>query len=133
MGVPLVFSGPGIPRKETSDALVYLFDVFPTICDLAGLKIPKGVDGKSLGPVMRHKTETVRELVFTTYKDVQRAVRDKRWKLIRYPEVNETQLFDLKNDPHEMNDLAENPAHAAKLKEMTEHLLKWQRKLGDNV
>ena len=133
VGVPLVFSGPGIPEGETSDALVYLFDVFPTICDLAGLEIPVGVDGKTLGPVMRHKAEKVRDLVFTTYKNVQRAVRDERWKLIRYPQVNETQLFDLKNDPHEINDLAEDPAHSAKVKEMTAHLRKWQRKLGDNV
>ncbi len=133
VGVPLMLSGPGIPRGETSDALVYLFDIFPTICDLAGLAIPGGVDGRSLGSIMRGEAKNVRESAFTAYKDVQRAVRDERWKLIRYPKVDETQLFDLENDPHEMRDLAEEPAYTAKVNEMMALLRKWQQRLGDNA
>lgn len=131
--VPLIFSGPGIPRGETSDALVYLFDVFPTICDLAGLAIPEGVDGKSLGSVMTGKADRVRDSVFTAYRDVQRAVRNERWKLIRYPKADQTQLFDLDNDPHEMRDLAEDPAHATTVEEMTALLYQWQQRLGDDL
>ena len=46
------------------------------------------------------------------YRNVQRAVRDDRWKLIRYPQVDKTQLFDLQNDPDELKDLSADPAHA---------------------
>ncbi len=133
VGVPLVFSGPGISKGETSDALTYLFDLFPTLCDLTGLAIPEGVEGESLVSILRDEEKKVRESAFTAYKDVQRAVRDERWKLIRYPKVKVTQLFDLNNDPHEMNNLAEDPAHAAKVDEMMALLRQWQRELRDNT
>jgi arylsulfatase A-like enzyme len=46
-------------------------------------------------------------------------VRDERWKLIRYPQVDRTQLFDLASDPHEVTDLAGKPENAAKIAELT--------------
>ena len=51
MKAPLVFAGPGVPQGETA-ALAYLLDIFPTICDLAGVTIPGGLDGRSLKPVI---------------------------------------------------------------------------------
>ena len=48
---------------------------------------------------MNGEETKVRDSLFFAYKDVQRAVRNERWKLIRYPCANETQLFDLQNDP----------------------------------
>jgi arylsulfatase A-like enzyme len=56
------------------------------------------------------------------YRDVQRALRDERWKLIRYPQVDRTQLFDLAADPDERVNLAERPEHAARVKEMVARL-----------
>ena len=133
IGVPLILSGPGILEGERSDALVYLFDLFPTICELAALDVPEGVDGKSLAPILSGRAAKGRHSLFFAYKDVQRAVRNQRWKLIRYPRVNKTQLFDLKNDPHEMNDLAEAPSHRSKVREMRELLRRLQRELGDEA
>jgi len=133
VGVPLIFSGPDIPKGRTSDALVYLFDIFPTICDLVGLAIPEGVDGKSLGSIMNGKVRRVRDSLFTAYKDVQRAVRNERWKPIRYPRINKTQLFDLENDPHETKDLSGDLAYTAKVNEMMALLRKWQQRLGNNA
>jgi arylsulfatase A-like enzyme len=130
MHVPLVFAGPGIPKGET-DALVYLYDIFPTVCELTGTPVPRPLDGKSLADVIAGKTRKVRDCLFTWYRNVQRAVRDDRWKLIRYPQINKTQLFDLQNDPREMNDLAAKPEHAAKVKEMTALLEKAQAEAGD--
>ena len=117
MHVPLVFAGPGVPHGETK-AFAYLFDVYPTICELTGTPIPPEVESKSLVPVITGQTAKVRDYAFTAYRQCQRAVRDECWKVIRYPLVNKTQLFDLENDPHEMNDLAEKPEFADKLKAM---------------
>ena len=50
---------------------------------------------------------------------MQRAVRDDRWKLIVYPQINKTQLFDLQNDPHEVKDLAGDPAQAQQIERLT--------------
>lgn len=123
MHVPCIIAGPGI-AKNKSDALVYLMDLFPTFCDFAGAKIPDGVEGRSIAPIINGKAAKVRDVLYTGYRDCQRAIRDDRWKLIRYPLVDKTQLFDLQADPHELSNLAGKPEHAAKLAEMTAMLEK---------
>ena len=130
MHVPLVIAGPGIPAKK-SDALVYLMDLFPTFADFGGAKLPDGIDGKSLRPVIEGKQEKVRDVLYTAYRDCMRSIRDDRWKLIRYPLVDKSQLFDLAADPHELNNLAGKPEHAAKLAELTAALEKEMAAYGD--
>jgi arylsulfatase A-like enzyme len=132
VSIPLVLCGPGIPKGK-SDALVYGFDVCPTILELAGAPVPETVEGKSLVPLMAGRQVKLRDSAFFAYQKWQRAVRDDRWKLIRYPQVDKTQLFDLQNDPWETTDLAAAPQHAAKVKEMTALLVKWQGELGDTL
>jgi arylsulfatase A-like enzyme len=105
--VPLIVAGPGIPAGESS-ALVMLYDLFPTIAALAGSRVPPGVEGLDLGPLWRGSTPEVREVIYTAYEDTQRAVRDRRFKLIRYPALNHVQLFDLENDPFELRNLADD-------------------------
>src|SRR3954463_5272923 len=80
---PLVISGPGVPHGQ-SDALVYLYDLFPTICDYARAPVPAVVEGKSLAPIVRGEASDVRQYLFMAYRDWQRMVRDRRWKLIEY-------------------------------------------------
>ncbi len=132
MHVPCVIAGPGI-KKGKSDAFIYLMDLFPTFCDLAGAKIPEGVEGKSIAPILHGKETKVRDLLYTGYRNCQRSVRDDRWKLIRYPLVNMTQLFDLKNDPHELNNLAEKPEHATKIVELTALLQSEMQRYADTA
>jgi arylsulfatase A-like enzyme len=130
MKVPMILAGPGI-AKGKSDALVYLLDLFPTICDLTKSKYPDGLDGVSLAGILAGKSTKVRDTLFLTYRDVQRAVRDERWKLIRYPKINRSQLFDLKNDPHEKRDLSGDAAHARERDRLMDVMRAWQKKLGD--
>ena len=132
MHVPLVFAGPGIPRGR-SDALVYLMDLFPTFCGFAGAKAPAHIDGRDLTPIIRGKTAKVRDVLYTGYGRVQRAVRDDRWKLIRYPHVNVTQLFDLRADPHELANLADKPEHAGKVQKMLALLRKEMASYDDTT
>lgn len=130
MHVPLVIAGPGIPAKK-SEALVYLMDLFPTFADFAGAKLPDGIDGKSLRPVIEGKQDKVRDVLYTAYRDCMRSIRDDRWKLIRYTLVDKTQLFDLAADPHELNNLAAKPEHARRLAELTAALEKEMAAYGD--
>jgi arylsulfatase A-like enzyme len=123
MHVPLVIAGPGIAQGK-SEAFVYLMDLFTTFADFAGAKVPDGVEGKSIAQILSGKQPKVRDLLYTGYRDCMRSIRDDRWKLIRYPLVDRTQLFDLSNDPHELNNLADKPEHAAKIAELTELLKK---------
>ncbi len=130
MRVPLVFCGPGI-KAGNSDALVYLLDVLPTVCGLAGVEPPSDIDGRSLTGILRGKQTKVRDTLGTSYRDVQRAIRDDRWKLIRYPQINRTQLFDLASDPAETHDLAAEPAQQSRVRELTSLLQQWQHAVGD--
>lgn len=124
MKPPFIFCGPGIRRGET-DALVYLHDIYPTVCDLAGISRPAGLDAKSFAPVLNGDSDTAREELFLAYLDVQRAVRKGDWKLIRYPKVNMTQLFNVREDPNEVQNLAgTNPAQVGELMARLEKLQK---------
>jgi arylsulfatase A-like enzyme len=131
---PLVFFGPGIPRGE-SDALVYLYDLFPTFCELAGIEIPDTVEGQSLLPIIRGEEEKVRQWAFGAYKACQRMIRDDRWKLIKYHAAGQKnrQLFDLENDPEEIHNLAEDPAVADHLQRLEAALEKARQQFGDPV
>lgn len=131
MHSPLILAGPGIPQGKRQDALCYLLDIFPTLGDLAGVSAPEGSEGLSLAPVLSGRRGSVRDSIFTAYSRVQRAVRDDHWKLIVYPAINKTQLFDLKSDPDELHDLAGDPGHQADLNRMTSLLTTWQQQLGD--
>lgn len=130
--VPLIIAGPGIPKGRT-DALVYLMDLLPTVCDLVAAPVPAGLDGKSLKPVIEGKAKTVRDRLFYCYRDVQRAVRDSRWKLIRYPKIDKTQLFDIESDPDETKDLAGDPAQADRVRRMMAELAELQKQYGDRA
>jgi arylsulfatase A-like enzyme len=118
MKVPVIISGPGIPKDKVSDALVYLYDLFPTLSDLCKLPAPNGVDGKNLVPVLIGKSEGVRNALYTAYRNTARAVRTKEWKLIYYPQHNFTQLFNLMKDPLEISNLAILPEYQPKKKEL---------------
>jgi len=131
LSVPLIFAGPGIPAAKRHDALVYLHDLFPTTCDLAGIPIPRTVQSASLAPVLRGEQSRVRHDIFAAYKDIQRCIIGPRWKLIRYPKVGLSQLFDLQADPWELNNLADDPAHADTLLALDERLGDQQRQLAD--
>jgi arylsulfatase A-like enzyme len=133
MNVPVIFCGPGIPQGKASDAFAYHFDIYPTVCELTGAKPPEAIDGRSLVPVMQGKVQAVRDAIFLAYRDVQRSVRRGQWKLIRYPEVNKTQLFDLAADPFEMKDLAADPAQADRIKELMALLAEEQKRYGDTL
>ncbi|MGP0067342.1 MAG: sulfatase-like hydrolase/transferase [Isosphaeraceae bacterium] len=131
MRAPLIIAGPGVPRGRRANALCYLLDIFPTLGDLAGIPAPEGSEGLSLAPVLAGERRTRRDSIFTAYRDVQRAVRDDDWKLIVYPQVNKTQLFNLRDDPDELHDLADDPGRAGEILRLTGLLRRWQKQSDD--
>jgi arylsulfatase A-like enzyme len=103
--VPLIFAGPGIPEGKRSDELVYLLDIFPTLCELSGADTPDSVEGKSLAPGLRGNDADTRSCLYLAYTNKIRGVTNGRHKLIEYA-VGDTQLFDLSRDPSEVENLA---------------------------
>lgn len=129
--VPLVIAGPGLPANRTTDAMCYLFDVLPTLGALAGVKGPLTSEGLDLSTTLRAPATPARTALMFAYQSVQRAYRDERYKLIRYPQVDRTQLFDLATDPDERTDLVARPEHAARIIAMTAALVAEMKRLDD--
>jgi arylsulfatase len=110
-----------VGHHRTDDRVVGLQDVMPTLLDLAGIAIPKTVEGLSMVGTER------REWLFGECDEnalATRMLHDGRYKLIYYPTGNRVQLFDLQNDPRESNDLSGSPDHSKVRGRLTELLCK---------
>jgi arylsulfatase A-like enzyme len=116
--VPLIVAGPGVAADKRSEAMCYLFDVMPTLGKLCGVAEPKGSNGREFADVLKDPARPGRPSLMFGYKTIQKALNDGRWKLIRCPHVDRTQLFDLQSDPFETKDLSADPAQAERLKAM---------------
>jgi arylsulfatase A-like enzyme len=116
--VPLFIHAPGVGNDgEKTREPATLTDVFPTLCELAGLPIPAQYTGTSLVPVMTDPSKDFGRLSLTSYafprKDgISHAVSDTRYRYIRYEDGFE-EFYDLKIDPNEFSNIAKNPEIAA--------------------
>ena len=89
---------------------LYLMDVLPTLCDLAGIPTPDTAEGLSIRPVLEGKKEAVRDVLYGVYaggtKPGMRSLKSGDWKLIKYDTldgaVRQTQLFNLADNPDEL-------------------------------
>ena len=133
MRTPLIMAGPGIPRGKSTAAFTYLFDLFPTLCDVLRIEPPADLEGNSLRPLWEGSKERLRDSVFLPFIDLQRAVRDERWKLIAYPKIGHLQLFDLQTDPHEITNLVDRPENAVHVARLQKLMKEWQTKTGDTL
>jgi iduronate 2-sulfatase len=122
--IPLLIAAPGVSRKSTrTGALAETVDIYPTLCELAGLPAPKNphpLEGKSLVPVLKRPSTDSKEAIFHVYPRnrqgdgaiLGRAVRTERYRLVEWkkpgaaPETAEFELYDYKNDPEETKNLA---------------------------
>lgn len=131
--VPMVVCGPGIPQNTARDAYCYLYDIYPTLCDLADIEAPATVKGLSLLPTIHNPAIKNREDILLTYINLQRAIKKDNFKLILY-NVNgqrHPQLFNLEADPMEMKNLYNDPRYSQKRDELTELLYVRMKEVGD--
>jgi arylsulfatase A-like enzyme len=131
IGVPLIVRGPGIPAGRETDVQCYLRDLFPSICELAGVEVPESVHGRSLAAVLRGEQQPIYDAVFTHYLGVQRAVRTERWKYIVYPQARREQLFSTADDPDELRNLVDDPRYASVLGELRARMSEWRESWDD--
>ncbi len=134
--VPLVIAGPGVKVGGVCHEPVITPDLFATIIDLAGVKTdPRGdarVDGLSLAPLVKDPAVKLpRDEIYWHYPHYHpggaapySAVRSRDWKLIHFYEDNRVELYNLKDDIGETNDLA--ATNADKTKELRDKLTRWR-------
>jgi len=138
---PLVMRLPGTTgRGQAKEALVEFIDLFPTVAEVCGATCPEEVEGKSLLPLLAGKQKDSRESVFSEYLENEEAmIRTDRYKYIYTSGKRERQdgyrtgrplpgrrriLFDLKEDPEEMRNIASDPEHAALIAALEAEMLR---------
>jgi len=124
--VPMIVAAPGARANgQASRSLVEMLDIYPTLCDLAGVPPPAKLEGRSLRPVLADPRATVHEAAFTQARRGAKAeywgrsVRTARWRCTEWDEGrNGLELYDHDADPREYTNLANDPRHAGVLKEL---------------
>ena len=129
--MPFILAGPGIPSGKRNDALFHMQSLFATTCEMAGVPVPASVQFPSLVPLITGRKKQLHSALYGAFLNRQRSVCTERWKLIRTPQAGEVQLFDVKNDPWEMRNLAAIPKHAKTLGLLDARLQELMREMDD--
>lgn len=123
MRVPLLMSGPGIAKGQAAEEIVANIDIAPTFLEIAGIGPAKQFDGESFYTIARgeHPEAWRDELLYEYYWEFNYpstpttfALRTPDFKFIQYHGLWDTdELYDMRNDPREMNNLINDPKYTA--------------------
>lgn len=144
MRTPLIMRLPkGFDRRGDINELVQNIDYAPTFLELAGVDVPKDIQGRSLVPLLKGENNSHwRDALYYHFYEfpgehkVKRhyGVRTERYKLIHfYNDIDTWELYDLKNDPTEMKNLYGNPEYADVVQQLKDKLLELQNEYNDPV
>jgi arylsulfatase A-like enzyme len=135
--VPLLVRAPGATGNgQSCRALVELVDLYPTLCELAGLPVPAGLEGRSLTPLLADPARTVKEAAYSQFprrhggrEYMGYAVRTDRHRYVEWVDREtattvERELYDEGRDPEENQNIAAQPEQTAVIRGMSEKL--WQ-------
>ena len=122
--VPMIISAPGF-EPGSSDALVELVDVYPTVSELVGAPVPETVQGKSLVPLLDRSRASIRDEVLGVGNRGGFAIRGHEWAYIWYKD-NTEELYHMKRDPKQFTNLAQDPQY-------TEVLEAWREKMDIRI
>jgi arylsulfatase A-like enzyme len=121
--VPLIIRRPGGFAGASSGASVQLLDIYPTLADLCGLKLSAAIDGHSLQPLLKDPVAKWKHPALVSYGPGNMAVRDDRYRLIRYEDGSE-EWYDILKDPNEWRNLAGNKSVAKRFETLRAHIPK---------
>jgi arylsulfatase A-like enzyme len=114
---PVLIAAPGVAGGRVSRRLIEYIDIYPTLCDLAGLPVPEHVQGESVRPLLEDAEAEHKPAIFTRHGGGD-AVRTDRFRYMEMRsrggrgELQGVGLFDLAQDPEENQNVAEQPAYA---------------------
>jgi arylsulfatase A-like enzyme len=139
INIPLIIRYPkNIKSSQIRDWLIASVDIMPTLLGLAGAEIPDKVQGIDQSALFTGKGKKEREAVFLFNEKPRggkipawRGIRTKEW-IFAYYEKGDWVMYDLKNDPFELNNLIDNPAYATKKEELKRKIAAMRKKLGEN-
>ena len=121
VNAPLMVRVPGKAAGAKSGALVEFLDIFPTLCDLAGVAAPDTVQGRSFRPLLNDPKSSFRDSIYSRYIQGD-CVATEQFIYTRYFKDGGEMLYDLKQDPKENRNVAADPAYSESLARMKELL-----------
>ncbi|MFT5496470.1 MAG: arylsulfatase [Kiritimatiellia bacterium] len=133
--MPVIAWAPGrFEANKRIDGLCSQMDLGPTILELAGIEPPASMEAETLLPALEGKDWTPREHVYAeqqqdmilTDTEFMTMVRSTEWKLVHFLGEDDGQLFDLVNDPTEVKNLWNDPAHAEQKRTLLDQLREWR-------
>lgn len=120
---PLIIAAPGMKGGQTTRSLTEFVDIYPTIADLCGLKMPHAAAGSSLRPILNDPVAPIKDAAFTLVtrgpKLHGQSVRTARWRFTQWSD-GQTELYDHDQDPEELHNVAAQ--HAPVLQDLTTRL-----------
>ncbi|MBN8420681.1 MAG: sulfatase [Verrucomicrobia bacterium] len=136
---PLIVSAPGQKPGQRTHALVEFVDIYPTLAELCGLKLPPHLEGTSFAPLLADPEQKGKAAAFSQYlrpgkeKVMGRSIRTDRWRYTEWSnmkdEVIGTELYDETTDPKENHNLAKDPAHSSTMVTMANQLHEGPKKM----
>jgi len=130
--VPFLAAGPGIMAGKNAEP-IYLQDVMPTTLELAGVKKPAHVEFHSLTPMFDGQSKSPYDAIYGAYLSVQRSIQMDGFKLLMYPAVKKWRLYNVADDPQEMNDLVNDSGQLQTARKLFGRFLKLQVEMGDKL
>jgi arylsulfatase A-like enzyme len=141
MKTPLLVRWKGhIKPDAVSEVLVQNIDLASTFLDLSGMPVPKEMQGLSLKPILLGESKKIsRASLYYHYYEYpddhnvfpHLGVRNEQYKLIYFYTINEWELYDLKKDPNEQNNLINNPAYQRQIRLLKEELNRQKKHYKD--
>jgi iduronate 2-sulfatase len=132
--VPLIIRVPG-KRPAVCHSLTELLDLYPTVAGLCGLDVPERLQGQNIAPMLDDPSHEVRQAAFSVAPSRQGfLLREDRWAYIQYKEDASAgiELFDMRNDPLQYTNLAEDAEYAGVVEEFKAKLAAKLREVRDN-
>jgi arylsulfatase A-like enzyme len=135
--IPLVVRRPDAETPAQSDAFVRLHDLMPTFLEWADAPVPEGIHARSLDPLLSGEAASSwPDSVYAQYHGdefglySQRMVRTDRYKFV-YNGPDRNELYDLREDPHELRNLADHPHYEAERRALQDRLVQWMEEVDD--
>jgi iduronate 2-sulfatase len=131
---PLIISAPHIPTKgQSAEGIVELVDIYPTLCELAGLDVPQGLEGSSMVPLLREPERTWKIAAFSQFprgfqgRIMGYSLRTERYRYVEWRDWIDgnwiaNEIYDHLNDPDENVNIADRPENKGLVEELSRQL-----------
>jgi len=135
--VALLVRAPGATAAgQSTEGIVELVDLYPTLADLCAIPVPPQTDGVSFAPLLKNPGQSWKKAAFTTIRrklwSQPQSIRTARYRYSEWGDPRHVELYDLRHDPREIHNLATDPAYQEVREQLHEQLhAGWDASLPD--